>query len=89
MILSSCRPGRLTYHCFCQPGRLTYHLLTEIVDRALNEDIGSGDITTLSVIDPDLIGRGYIRIKEKGLIAGLPVAAAVFQRLDQEILFTP
>lgn len=73
----------------CQPGRLTYHLLTEIVDRALNEDIGSGDITTLSVIDPDLTGRGYIRIKEKGLIAGLPVAAAVFQRLDQEILFIP
>jgi len=68
---------------------LSYHLLTKIVDRALNEDIGSGDITTLSVIGSDLTGWGYIRAKEKGIIAGLPVAAAVFRRLDQEILFTP
>ncbi len=68
---------------------LSYNLLTKIVDRALNEDIGSGDITTLSVVDADLTGWGYIRTKEKGIIAGLPVAAAVFQRLDQEILFTP
>ena len=68
---------------------LSYNILRRIVDRALHEDIGPGDITTLSVIDPDLTGRGYIRTKEKGVIAGLPVAAAVFQRLDQEILFTP
>lgn len=67
---------------------LNYHVLKKIIDLALEEDIGSGDITTQGIVDPDFTGRGFIRTKENGVIAGLPVAAAVFQRLDQEITFT-
>lgn len=61
----------------------------EVVKRALAEDIGSGDVTTNSIIPPEATTNGYIYAKEKGIIAGLPVAALVFETLDPRIVFTP
>jgi len=55
-----------------------------LVDLALEEDIGSGDITTESLIPADRSGKGRIVAKQMLTVAGLEVAAYVFQRLDPD-----
>ena len=47
----------------------------------LAEDIGSGDVTTLALIDEDATCKAEIRAKEPGIISGLDAAAAVFAEL--------
>lgn len=61
----------------------------EIVRRALEEDIGPGDVTTLCVVSPQTRLRGRFLVKEAGVIAGLPVAGLVFQLLDPKVRFHP
>jgi nicotinate-nucleotide pyrophosphorylase (carboxylating) len=55
---------------------------SHLIDIALMEDIGSGDITTDHSIDPKIEGRGEIIAKETGVIAGLEIAEQVFKKLD-------
>ena len=64
-------------------------LLNEIIDFALNEDIGPGDLTTESIVAENYPAIGYIKAKQMGILAGLPVAKAVFERLDPDLLFLP
>ncbi len=63
--------------------------LRQIITRALEEDIGSGDVTTEAICEPDQMGRAVIRTKEPCVIAGVPVAQLVFEMLDSQIEFTP
>lgn len=63
--------------------------MDRVIDLALEEDIGPGDITTLSLVPENLWARGHFVAKEEGVIAGLPVAARVFSRLDPETRFFP
>ena len=65
-------------------------LSNEILDcirRALDEDIGTGDATTLSIVPPDATMRGQIIAKQDGIIAGLDVARAAYQLLDSDVDF--
>lgn len=64
-------------------------LLKKIVEEALLEDIGPGDLTTLSLIERGLEAKGRFYGKEKGVVAGLVVVAQVFSSLNQEIEFSP
>jgi len=68
-------------------------LLTPAIDRlldlALEEDLGAGDVTTRALIPPELQGEAHIRAKEKLVVAGLPLAARVFQKLAPEVQFAP
>jgi nicotinate-nucleotide pyrophosphorylase (carboxylating) len=52
------------------------------IDRALEEDLGWGDLTTQSIVPPNAQGRAIALAKARGVIAGVEVAAAVFRRLD-------
>ena len=63
--------------------------LDRLIDLALEEDIGSGDVTTQAVVDPELQGEAHIRAKATLVVAGLPVAARVFQKLDAKVVFVP
>ena len=65
------------------------HSIEEFIELALKEDIGPGDITTDNLIDPELSGVGTIIAKEPIVLAGMDVAAKVFQRLDPHISFKP
>ncbi len=56
-----------------------------LIDRALEEDLGLGDATTDILIPPGLQGSGTIIAKAHGVLAGLPVALAVFRRVDPSI----
>jgi nicotinate-nucleotide pyrophosphorylase (carboxylating) len=55
----------------------------------LEEDLGGGDITTMSTIPEDQQARGIIHVKEDGIAAGLPIAAAVFAEIDAALHFEP
>lgn len=49
------------------------------------EDIGDGDHTTLSCIPADAKGTSRLIIKEKGVLAGVEVARAIFEAFDPEL----
>lgn len=61
--------------------------LRRIVETALREDIGSGDITTQATVDPDLISQAELVAKEDFILAGINVAAEVFRTLDPSVSF--
>ena len=59
--------------------------IDEIIDRALTEDLGRGDVTTETLIPSDRQGIGSIVVKEKGILAGIDEAKRVFHRVDPGI----
>ena len=63
------------------------HTIQDLIDLALAEDIGTGDITTDAVVSPESMGRGKIVAKEEMILAGLDVARQVFLRLDPQTRF--
>jgi nicotinate-nucleotide pyrophosphorylase (carboxylating) len=56
-----------------------------IVELALAEDIGRGDITTEATISPETLAAAEIYQKSPGVVCGLPVVAEVFKTLDQRV----
>jgi nicotinate-nucleotide pyrophosphorylase (carboxylating) len=56
----------------------------ELVDAALAEDVGDGDVTAEATVDAAARGRATITQKAPGVISGLGVAEAVFRRLDPD-----
>ena len=63
--------------------------LTELIKNALQEDIGDGDHSTLASINPGAKGKAILKIKEDGVLAGMAVAAHIFNYLQKDIVFTP
>ena len=59
--------------------------MNELIERALAEDLGDGDLTTRAVVPDGARARALIRQKEPGVIAGLGVAHAVFGHVDAEL----
>ncbi|MEB3181738.1 MAG: carboxylating nicotinate-nucleotide diphosphorylase [Nostocaceae cyanobacterium] len=65
-------------------------VLDPLLQNWLLEDIGRGDRTTQSLLTPDgTPGQAEWIAKAPGVIAGLPVAARVFELLNQKISFVP
>jgi nicotinate-nucleotide pyrophosphorylase (carboxylating) len=62
--------------------------LERIIDAALDEDIGIGDITTDTIISDTLFAAGIIRVKEDAVVAGLTIAERIFKRIDPRVKFT-
>ena len=65
---------------------LSRRVLQELVERFLEEDIGFGDITTLSVVPETAHGHGRLIAKAPLVLAGLEVAQAAFQVVDARVL---
>ena len=59
--------------------------IEEIIDLALAEDFGKGDVTTEALIPGDQRGTGFIVAKEEGILAGTGAANRVFHRVDPEL----
>jgi nicotinate-nucleotide pyrophosphorylase (carboxylating) len=59
----------------------------DVIDRALSEDLGEGDLTTTAVVPADARARARIEQKAPGVPAGLRVAEQVFERVDPELLW--
>ncbi|WP_036480921.1 carboxylating nicotinate-nucleotide diphosphorylase [Myxosarcina sp. GI1] len=67
----------------------SFLLLDRTLEDWLREDIGRGDRTTQSLLNSNENRQAYWIAKEAGIIAGLPIAARVFQILDKDIKFKP
>lgn len=63
------------------------HIVRDIVDRALAEDIGFGDLTTESMVPINATTAGRIVARASGVVAGLPFASEVFRTVEPEIRF--
>ena len=60
--------------------------IDKIIDSALEEDLGPGDITTAALVDLSVKGEARLIAKEEIILAGIEVFSRVFSRLDPEIV---
>src|SRR5438270_1230766 len=63
--------------------------MRELIDRALREDLGDGDVTSLAVVPADALTRARIEQKAEGVIAGLHAAESLFRRVAPELRWHP
>ena len=61
--------------------------MNDLIERALAEDVGSGDLTSAAVVPEGALARARIEQKAEGCIAGLRVAPAVFERVEPALSF--
>lgn len=57
----------------------------EFIESALIEDVGDGDHTSLSTIPKDLVGKANVKVKEKGVIAGIELSQLIIKTVDPTI----
>lgn len=60
-----------------------------LIDLALAEDIGGGDVTTWATVSPEAWARGTLLAKATGIVSGLGAAEAVFRRVDPAVCSSP
>lgn len=60
-------------------------LLQEFIQRGLDEDVGDGDHSSLACIDESAIGKAHLLVKERGVLAGVRVAIAIFRAVDPDV----
>jgi len=65
------------------------HIIRKLIEQALAEDIGPGDVTSGAVIPEDSSSTAEIIAKEDLVLAGIPFAREVFRTLDPGVRFTP
>ncbi len=63
----------------------TNPVVQDLIRRALEEDVGAGDVTTLALVPENLLGKAHILSRGKYVVAGLEVAAAVFGQVNPAI----
>ena len=66
---------------------LNLRSLDPLIELAFEEDIGIGDITTDATVPPSQNGTGVLLAKSDGVVAGLPIAERVFEKLDPTLAF--
>lgn len=71
------------------PSLLSVRQIDAIVSRALEEDIGSGDITTLLTIPEGVEAGGEFIAGQAGVLAGMPVVERVFHLLNPRVRLEP
>jgi nicotinate-nucleotide pyrophosphorylase (carboxylating) len=60
-------------------------IVDRILENALDEDIGPGDLTTLAIVDPEITGKARLLAKEEVVLAGMEIFSRVFSLLDPGI----
>ena len=63
--------------------------LVELIRRAIAEDFGTGDVTARAVVPEDARARATVIAKQRGVVAGLEAAAAVFTEIDRHVDVSP
>ena len=83
MIMSA---GTMTRSLLCPDAFLSPLEIDAAVTRALAEDLGrAGDVTAIATIPEDTTARALVVARQAGVIAGLPLAVATFQKLSPDI----
>ncbi len=65
---------------------MTQNNISELVARALAEDVGAGDVTTAATVPAELRARAVITQKAPGVVFGLDVAEQVFRSVDPDVV---
>jgi len=68
---------------------LTPFLIDKLVEGALREDVGRGDLTTTAVVPQDIDAHAVMTAKAEGVIAGLDLVRAVYRHVDPEVAVQP
>lgn len=64
-------------------------MLRRVVEQALDEDLGRGDITSDLLVPPELQARAVMRARGAGMIAGIGISRLVFELVDATTRFEP
>jgi len=56
-----------------------------LIDLALTEDIGTGDVTSLYFVPEDRVARAFVAVRQEGAVSGVELAARVFSKVDPEL----
>ena len=64
-------------------------LIRTFIDRALKEDIGEGDQSSLASIPNNAKAKAKLLFKDEGIIAGISLAQKIYNRVDNELVFEP
>ena len=65
--------------------RIDLSQIAFLLDAALREDIGTGDITSLAILPPGTVTRGRFVARQAGVLAGGPLLDPIFQRIDPAV----
>lgn len=68
-----------------KPDYITPSFLDEFISRALAEDVGDGDHSSLAAIPADADSRARLLVKESCMLAGITLAREIFARVDQRL----
>ena len=68
---------------------LTAPDLDALIDRAIAEDLGEGDVTTEAIVPAGATAAGELVLREPGVVCGLFAVEAVFRRLDTDARLDP
>jgi nicotinate-nucleotide pyrophosphorylase (carboxylating) len=60
--------------------------ITDFIYLALQEDIGKGDITSLSTIPENKVGNAKLLVKEHGVISGISIAQQIIEKVDPHLI---
>ena len=63
--------------------------LDTFIEFAFKEDVREGDHTSLACIPPTANGKAQLLVKENGILAGMEVAQAIFEKVNPKIQFFP
>jgi len=58
-----------------------------LIANALREDLGPGDVSTLSSIDKNAVGKAILKIKANGILAGMEAAERIFRHVEPDLYF--
>lgn len=61
----------------------------QLIQLALQEDIGAGDHTTLACIPEAAMGKAQLLVKDPGVLCGVDVARQIFELFDSGMKFVP
>lgn len=75
-----------TGRAFVAPRWAEWGDIDGIIERALHEDLGAGDVTTRATVSPGHPATAELIAKESLVVAGIAIAARVFSRVDPELL---
>ena len=70
-------------------GQIDAFLVKKLISEALSEDIGTGDITTLSCVAADAVSKGRFIAKQAGVVCGVELLSEVFRILDDRVRISP
>jgi nicotinate-nucleotide pyrophosphorylase (carboxylating) len=68
---------------------LTQENITDFIRRALAEDVGDGDHSSLAAIPADAKNRAQLLVKGEGVLAGVELAGYIFREVDAQLSLTP